>query len=514
MATIYRLAFVVALAMTSSSFAQTSFVVQEPVEQPTLIPTAQPPRSSSSSSQSREQITKQVEPKKEEPKKDDAKSDSTKKEDQKPAAEKKSEDPELTAKWHHGLELTSKKKDFRVHVGGRFQFDVVGYDAPDSLQTGPGGVGLLQDGADFRRARIRIDGTMYDTFDWAAEFDFVNGAVGANTPSINTPAPTDLYVEFTKIPTVGALRVGNTKEPFSFEHLTSSRYLHFLERSPNFDPFAERFHNGFTPGFLLHNTYDDERGTWWLGLFHDTNTPFGFGVGDQNWVYDARVTYLPIWDECNHTLLHVGVAYSHRNLVGDRVRLRSRPSLRSGPGPLTPVLADTGTVASTIEDLAGLELVAVSGPWTWQSECFASWVQDARTIPAGGGIGAPLGSLFFSGWYTEVLYFLTGESREYNRKSASFDRVKPCRNLRWAKDDCECDDTDRHAGAWQVGIRYSQTDLLDGGVGAVLEDWTLGLNWYMSPNVKVQWNYVATHRRAYQAEGWIHGIGGRLAIDF
>jgi phosphate-selective porin OprO/OprP len=427
---------------------------------------------------------------------------------------KKSEDLGLTANWRHGLELTSQKKDFRIHVGGRYHFDAAWYDAPAGLQAGQGGVGALEDGVTFRRARFRMDGTMYGTIDWAAEFDFVNGASGAATPAINTPAVTDLYVEFTRIPVVGALRVGCMKEPYSFEHLTSSRWLHFIERSTNFDPFAERFYNGFTPGVMLHDTYDGERGTWWLGVFHDTNVPFGFGVGDQQWAYDARVTYLPVWDDCNDTFVHVGAAYSRRNLVDDRVRLRTRPSVRSAPGPLTPFLADTGVIASTIQDLAGLELVAVSGSWTWQSEYYASRVQDAATLPAGGAAGVPLGSLFFTGWYAEALYFLTGETREYNRKLANFDRVKPCRDFRWAKDDCECGDDGRRGGAWQIGVRYSHTDLLDGGVGAVLDDWTLGLNWFLNPNLKVQWNYVATHRRAPAAEGWIHGFGIRTAFDF
>ena len=77
------------------------------------------------------------------------------------------------------------------------------------------------------------DGTMYETIDWCAEFDFVN-SVNDNLPSpptestvIGVPAPTDLWVTFREVPVVGNIRIGDVKEPIGFEHMTSSRYLDF-----------------------------------------------------------------------------------------------------------------------------------------------------------------------------------------------------------------------------------------------------------------------------------------------
>ena len=425
----------------------------------------------------------------------------------------KDDAPQFSVSWANGLEFISKKKDFRYHVGGRMHLDSAWFNAPDPLQTGPGGVGSLQDGSTIRRARVRLDGTMYEVVEWIMEYDFAAAVANGNAAPFDAAGVTEFSVSLVKIPNVGTIAVGNMKEPYGFEHLTGVRYLDFIERSTNYDAFSERFSLGYTPGAMIRNNYaEDNRGTWWLGIFHDTNAPFGYGVGDQHYAYDARITYLPLWDEGNERWLHVGASISHRNLNNDRVRLRIRPSLRSGPGPLTAVLADTGTLAATIQDIANIELVLVSGPWTWQSECYASWVHDAETIPAAGP-GTPLGTLFYTGWYTQVLYFLTGETRPYNRKIANFERVRPIRNAKWGDDsDGEC--SNLGCGAWQIGARFSHTDLLDVGIGAVLDDCTIGLNWYLNPNVKVQCNYIATHRTAYQAEGWIHGIGTRLAIDF
>ena len=59
------------------------------------------------------------------------------------------------------------------------------------MQFGPGGIGELQDGATFRRARIRIDGTMYQYFEWVAEYDFANSVendTGSSTQTVGSPS--------------------------------------------------------------------------------------------------------------------------------------------------------------------------------------------------------------------------------------------------------------------------------------------------------------------------------------
>jgi phosphate-selective porin OprO and OprP len=46
-------------------------------------------------------------------------------------------------------------------------------------------------------------------------------------------------------------------------------------------------------------------------------------------------------------------------------------------------------------------------------------------------------------------------------------------------------------GAWEVGYRWSWLDLNDGLVEK--GEWsnhTVGLNWYLSPNMRLMWNYV------------------------
>ncbi len=46
---------------------------------------------------------------------------------------------------------------------------------------------------------------------------------------------------------------------------------------------------------------------------------------------------------------------------------------------------------------------------------------------------------------------------------------------------------------------------------------TLGFNWFLNPNMKLQWNYVLEYRtgpQGGQGTGWINGFGMRAAWDF
>lgn len=419
---------------------------------------------------------------------------------------------DMKATWNHGLEIKSKDKKFRVHVGGRTQFDTVFLNGGDTVQNSTTGVGQLQDGSDFRRGRLRVDGTMYDFIDWTTEIDFFNtvnldplNPAKQNSTS-NVPAPTDLWMAFTKLPYVGNIKVGNFKEFIGFEHLTSSRYLNFMERSYNQDAFTGPFNNGFTPGIGTYNTYLDEQATFSIGLFKNNNNAFAWGLGDGEYAVTGRGTYLLQYEDEGRHLAHLGASFSHRDTVGDTARVRARGSLRSGPGNLWSVYANTGTFNANTQDLVGLEFVAVQDRLTFQSEYMISVFNDVNS----GGIDR--GNVLFQGGYAEVLYFLTDDHQHYSKKTGVFERVLP--NSVVALPNCdECGGW----GAWQVACRYNYLNLDNGGIhGNTLDTVVFGVNWFMNPNAKVQANYEITKRNSFLAngDGWINGFGMRLAYDF
>lgn len=431
--------------------------------------------------------------------------------------------------WNHGIEWMSPDKAFKVHVGGRTQFDSVWYQAEAGALAGAGGTeNFTRDGVGFRRARLRADGTIYESIEYLTEWDFVNtananpgvaGAPGANTENniYNLTAPTDVWVRFKDIPYLGNIQVGNIKEPIGFEHLTSSRFLNFMERSFNQDLFTGAFNNGFTPGIMAHNTYAEEHGTWAIGLFKNTANIFAWNVGDGEGAVTGRVTYLPLFDEECHQLIHVGVSGSYRDPDQDRVRYRTR-DMRQGNGSLATVFADTGFITASDVYYAGAELVGVNGPLSFQAEWIGAWNNNAisQGSTAAVAAGLPLGTVFVQNFYTEFHYFLTGETREYEKKAGAFGRVIPLKNACW-KGGCY------QPGAWQLAFRYDHCDLNDSGVdGGRLNSYTFGVNWFLNPNMKVQANYALTERdrgisqvqAATVDNGLIHGFGMRLAYDF
>jgi len=117
----------------------------------------------------------------------------------------------MYARWNYGLEVVSRDEVFRVHVGGRLQFDYGWNAASQTVQFGPGGTGDFQDGAYFRRARIRIDGTMYEHFEWVAEFDFANNIendTSSSSQTVGSPSFIDVWFGINDIPYLRTVRVG------------------------------------------------------------------------------------------------------------------------------------------------------------------------------------------------------------------------------------------------------------------------------------------------------------------
>ena len=459
-------------------------------------------------------------------------------------------DLSMSASWKNGVEISSKDKAFRLHVGGRYQFDVSAYSVDPAIQTvETPGVGLpfnhintpYTDGVDFRRARFRMDGTMYENIEFAAEFDFINsnnyftsltptptgvvpGTVGIfpqNPLPTAVTAPTDLWWTFTHLPVVGNIRVGNQKEAIGFEHLVSSRYLPFMERSFNQDTFYGGSFNGFSPGISVFNTMWEERGSWNIGVYKPAINVFSYNNISSDYAVTGRVTALPWYVDEGRGLVHLGFSASDRTGYNGVYRYRTRDAIRSGISSTWPVPADTGNILISRQQWLNSELAAVYGPWTLQSEYLVDFSENVRTVSGAGVAGPNLGTAVYHGGYVQLLCFLTGENDRYSFERATFDRVVPFENFFLMPGECG---NVFGLGAWQVGARYNYLNLNSAGLnGGILNNFSAGLNWYLNPNMKVQFDYMATHRLSDASvnvavnrggTGWIHGWGVRVAQDF
>ncbi len=357
-----------------------------------------------------------------------------------------------------------------------------------------------------------MEGDVFDQFDFIVEYDFANANnenEGLQPPSFGNltgaPNPCNLWVQVRDVPYLGDVRFGNQVKPIGLTNNTGMAFLPFLERPDNMDAFYGPFDGGFALGVSARDRTESERVTWQYGVYGPSINVFGVSLNKA--VYGGRVTALPVYEGDGERLVHVGFGTLNGELVQDQLRVRARPVLRNGPGFAVPILVDTGDVPGSRQYTLAPEFAAVYGSFTLQAEWAGQFL--TRATPADAG---PQGTVFFHGGYVEALYFLTGEHQEYDKRDGAFGRVVP-RNNYHVKPGDSC----RTFGAWQVGVRFSYLDLNDKAIrGGQVYDWTVGLNWFLNPNMKVQFNYIAEHRDGPQdvVQGWINGFGIQASYDF
>jgi phosphate-selective porin OprO/OprP len=354
---------------------------------------------------------------------------------------------ELQTEWKDGLRWTSPDGAVSIALGHRIHYDLIFQRGEDELLAALGEE--LEDGAEFRRMRLSLSGTLHHVTAFKLQYDFATGSAVLK----------DGYVEFREIPGLDKIRVGQFKEPFGLEELTSSNYISFVERS-----LTSAFVPSRNTGIMTH----DQRGpvAWAGGVFREaSDTGLSSGSGEYN--ATARLFCVPWQDEEEVGLVHLAAAGSIRSPADDAFGLSERPE-----NHMASRFVDTGTLAADRVTLLGFEGAVVYGRASLQGEYMMASVSSL-----GGGDDPS-----FSGYYALGSYFLTRDHRSYKNSEGAFGRTKPRENFRAGT---------AGKGALELLARYSGVDLDDGTVtGGQLNDFTLGLNWYLTPNCRVMLNGV------------------------
>ena len=380
------------------------------------------------------------------------------------------EDLEQSEEKRSASESESEKKETAsetpsVKWSAEIQADSYWFNQDDANKAS---YGDIQNGVAFRRARMAMMGEYGPTY-YRLEMDFAQSG---------RPTFLDVWFGVHELPEDQQVRVGHFFEPFGLERQTSNRYITFMERAMIEQAFAPARNTGIR----YDRTYAEEHGTASLGVFSSDSDNWGDDVGNPaGAAVTGRITYLPIWECDGREYLHLGAGYSFRGPRDDEVRFRAEPEARLGAAvPNVPFFVDTGVFAADNYQIACLESAWIAGPFSLQAEYMMAAVDaDAGTEP------------FFEGWYGQVSYMLTGEHRPYDRKFAVFSRLHPYQDaLHYAgdpKDKILC----RGPGAWEIACRLTQVDLNDDGfAGGRNTDFTVGLNWYLTPYMKFTSNYI------------------------
>jgi phosphate-selective porin OprO/OprP len=405
-----------------------------------------------------------------------------------------------------------KKKLPSVTINGVFQADAVAFNQSDASREA---YGRIESGADFRRARLSAKGAVSDRMDYFMQFDF--GFLGR-------PTFTDVWTDFKNVGPLGTVRVGQWKQPFSLEVVSSFRYATFMERSSMFQAFTPFRHLGV--GF--YNNSDDLNWTWAASYFRTGQDQFGGSLSTDGGNGGAgRITHL-LW-HCGpkgEDYLHVGMGYFLNAPPNERVRFRSIPEIFVGEfvvpagSPIgttglaapdvangTPAFVDTGNInRASLVQTVGLESLWVHGPISLQTEAMGCFVDTSTR-----------GNAFLNGAYSQVGWFLTGEHRPYDRKAGAVDRVIPFHSV---------SKSGSGWGAWELAARWSYLDVTDREIqGGMMQNMTTGLNWYVNPYCKCVFNYIHSwadsrplRNGVILSEDFIHSqtdaFGMRCQLDF
>ena len=381
--------------------------------------------------------------------------------------------PALAALFLLGAAAPAQAEDGRFEissVGGRIHVEASASSPDPELEERF----EFEDGIDWRRARLVLNGEFLDRFTFKIEHDIASGDI----------VPTDVFIEATPNDGAATFRAGHFKEPFSLSIQQSSNSHSFIARPAAVTALAP----GRNLGFMVHDRLPGDRVAWAVGAFRDSD---GYDKRPgSDWSLTGRLTGIALdGDEGNDPLLHLGVALSHRQPSADAVRLRGRTGVR-----LAPRQVDTGWLPADGMRLVGAELAFARNTFWLQGEALSAQVDLLA-------VGSPNGrSARFDAGYVEAGWFLTGERKPYSRGSRTFTRLKPK----------ACVPDGR--GAWEVAARWDHVDLSGGAApGGSLQSLSLALNWYLRDNLRVLANYVSTDP---DGAGSVEHAGLLLHYDF
>ncbi|MDZ7737138.1 MAG: porin [Gammaproteobacteria bacterium] len=318
------------------------------------------------------------------------------------------------------FEVTSADGDFSARLGGRIQADGAVYDT-DVVDHG--------DGSEIRRARLFMSGTLWRVWDYKFQYDFTGTGAGGIA---------DAYVAYTDLGPA-EVQVGHFKEPFSLQNMTSSKYINFLERG-----LPHLFIPGRNIGAAVNagaNNWSASAGVFGNGIDDPA------GDTDESLGATGRLTYAPI--NSNGQVLHFGGALSYRDTGQDKtLTFSDRPE-------------------SHVTDIRLVNTMAMDADNFYRYGVEAAWVYDRLTLQ-GEYIGVSVNravagnpDVDFDGYYAEIMYFLTNDQRTYSGE-AGRPRSRPARpNSAVGYGGI---------GAWQIGARISNVDLIDGDINGGEED--------------------------------------------
>jgi len=379
--------------------------------------------------------------------------------------------------WDRAPRMETRDQSIKLRLRARIQTDFAGFFGEDDVNDGLAADAdedeapdEIENGGELRRARLGIQGQLYEDIEFKIVYDFADGDA----------EPKDVYIGLAGLPVVGTLRLGHQREPFSRVQGSSRNYV-FMEKGLQNALSISR-----NIGVRALQAVLDERATWSAGAYFITDDSGG-SLEEDAFSLTARVSGLPLYDKGRDRLVHLGAAYSYRQPDEAGVDFGERPEAH-----LSEKLVGREDIPADTVSRVGTEAALRLGPFMVQSE----WIVADVDLDEGS-------NATFLGYFVSASYFLTGEVHPYHTFEGNFGTVRPRRNFSLRRGD---------PGAWEIAARVSGVDLNDGAVEqGELRNLSAALNWYLNPTARVMVNYVYADAEDL---GDVHILQGRFQLDF
>ena len=432
--------------------------------------------------------------------------------------------------------VNSQDGRFSMAFRVRFQFDSANFmqDSATSLAaSAPQAVRDLSSGAVVRRGFFGVEGKAFNDFWYEFRLNGGGSDGGSQGASgVPTAGEGDPLLSLARVAYVGIphfmINLGVIEPAFMFEGTTSSGQLMFMER-PEIDNIAADTFGAADARRGIEVRYQKDSvlmpgDNLVLNVAltgNKTGSAAGHGSGgdEQAQVLD-RVSYR-FWSDGPS---NASIGFSNSNILlsgsaanagSQAIRFRDRPEIRVDGTRLI----DTGALSAKTGNMyafdAGVNIdnFFLGGEWAQFQVDRLATATAVRDTPT------------FSGWYLEGSWVITGEPKTYtvsatNNEVGGFGAPRVARPFSFSGESW---------GAWELAARYSDTDLnwsatraatgtsstpgvqagINGGDEKVI---TIGLNWYLNNNVKLQFNDLVTSVKKYSAVS--HVLANNASQDF
>jgi phosphate-selective porin OprO/OprP len=398
--------------------------------------------------------------------------------------------------------FNTSDNSFQACFRARVHFDDINYFQKAGDHDPLGSTHDWGNGSSFRRVYFGLEGKFFTDFEYEIRMQL--GGDGVENQNANSTTGGNRLINIARIAYRGIpnfkLNVGAIEPLFTLEDSTSSADLLFLERASvdvvtigNFGGDDAR--HGIEATFQKTGMFYSGDNIIATSAFTGGRTGIDHGTAggrnDEQTQVLGRLVDRVYSDPDTNVQLGVDASHDFRFQQGaagsESISFSDFPEARMD----STKLAATPSIKADSANLLGVE-----GGANWKNFFVSAEYYNWTVHASDGGFGGFTGhNPNFHGWYVNGSWVITGESKGYDAGHGSWGSPKPDHPFSWGGG----------WGAWEVAARYSELDLnwQDGCLGASpacdAPAWgirggdqqiaTLGVNWYLNNNLKMQFDY-------------------------